>query len=913
MLAVPASIVGVAGSPVYAQAGEASVKPAVEERLRTSVFRAGLKRRGLTDLLELHVQDYPPRSETAARLMMRDIKLVESTDPSLTSERRLELIGEANGMLEQIVQANASDQRRFFWRFTLAHSLIYDEAEPYLTNLLYHGGSADDRRRLLDLSSRAVAILTVLTDEINEEFERIDRMDVAGFERLEAAGFVERLDRLVPKVTYLSLWARFYDALPRPLFDPVRLRRLNSVADVLVDGAAILETPHRISRSQVQVLLLAGMTQRRLGRFAVARDLFDRALRVASNIDDPDEQRRIAWAPTLARIEGVRNEADDGRFDKAIERLARFRNVIAAESGDPYGLRVVAALLEQSVLRLRAEGARREGQPETADRLDEQAWKALMDLAVNEPDRRDELYAAIYRIVGPDADPAELDPFQRCAVIAGMMREASLVGRESERWLIRAIDMGERFLADATDGVQPLVPEVLYNLGVAQYRRGHPATSAERFLEVARDHATFAEARSAARLAVQISSELYGDPSLQTHHEAEDLYGRALDLLVARYADTPAARYWRFFYAQLLEGVDDYNAAAAQYALVHQDHERYLESVFAGARCLALTLHEQSTDENRDPIEFLRKTNDFLAAQRRFVALAMSVRDGHGDPVKASDMQHMLAEAQVMAAEVRVLSSLHRPGQTLDMLAGFESEFPDQRALSGRVWRVRLIAYERLGRLDAAKEAIPAYIAADPQRAGATLQSLYLSLAVEADALFEKGDEYVAQRKADMALVLAREVFDWASRNDAADVVGGQRALRLQLAEANLRAGDLAEARALFLLLIDPDDAATNADPPEDLRLALGYAEVLFELGEFAAALPHFNRLATKLPPTEPDRWRSLLRDLQCRTFLLQPPEGIIQVIQQQRFFHPDLGGPRFASQLQRIQRENQRRADGNE
>lgn len=65
------------------------------------------------------------------------------------------------------------------------------------------------------------------------------------------------------------------------------------------------------------------------------------------------------------------------------------------------------------------------------------------------------------------------------------------------------------------------------------------------------------------------------------------------------------------------------------------------------------------------------------------------------------------------------------------------------------------------------------------------------------------------------------------------------------------------------------------------------------------------------LPPDEPIRWQSLLRNFQCRAELKQPAEDIIKVLEQQRYLHPELGGPTVAREFEKLLRENQRRVDG--
>ena len=71
------------------------------------MFRAGLKKRGLTELLELHLKDFPPTSKTEAMLMMREVKLAEFADPSQSRRQREAAIAEANGILEELIQARA--------------------------------------------------------------------------------------------------------------------------------------------------------------------------------------------------------------------------------------------------------------------------------------------------------------------------------------------------------------------------------------------------------------------------------------------------------------------------------------------------------------------------------------------------------------------------------------------------------------------------------------------------------------------------------------------------------------------------------------------------------------------------------------------------------------------------------------
>ena len=176
-------------------------------------------------------------------------------------------------------------------------------------------------------------------------------------------------------------------------------------------------------------------------------------------------------------------------------------------------------------------------------------------------------------------------------------------------------------------------------------------------------------------------------------------------------------------------------------------------------------------------------------------------------------------------------------------------------------------------------------------------------LAREADRLTAAGNEEAGQRKADVAMLLAEQIM--AQADDDAP----RYALTLQLAEAYNRSSKWGKARPLLESLMKGDMTAPDDQAPEDdQRLLTAYAEALFQLREYAEALPRFNRLVTNLPPRDQARFAALLRDLQCRTQLGHDAAGIIKVIDQQKYLYPDLGGPHLAEQFEILKRNNERR-----
>ena len=211
-----------------------------------------------------------------------------------------------------------------------------------------------------------------------------------------------------------------------------------------------------------------------------------------------------------------------------------------------------------------------------------------------------------------------------------------------------------------------------------------------------------------------------------------------------------------------------------------------------------------------------------------------------------------------------------------------------------------------------ATRALPEYVALDPQGAGATLQELYLTLADEARRLRLAGQEEEGTRKAQAALLVARQFETWSAQHAPPATETQQRALAVQLAEACLAAEAWEEARTRFAHFLE-DETGKVVEPEaarEDVQVMVGYAEACYRLGDYEQALLWFNHLAVGLPEDVPQRWQALLRDLQCRTALEHPPAGIIRVIDQQERLNPDLGGARYAEQFKKLKRENQRRLE---
>ncbi len=880
-------------------------RPAEEARLNPEQFRDWLKKRGLSELLELHLKDFPPTDPTATLLLHREFKLAEFADGRRSSDERQAAIAEANRVLEQLIEDFSHDARNLEWRRMLVHSLLYDEAEPFATRILYFGGGGADRRPLSELSARAVSAARTLVHRIVDEYRRIDGLSTKDFEEIERRGYLEALDKVSPVADYLLLWTLFYDTLPRAAEDAVRIGELREIVDTLAVKPAFLQTPHERSRIQAPALLLAGMVHRRLHDHVAARDYLQRAVVTSDRLSDAAEKERIGWAVRLAMIEMVRNHIEDGQFDEAREGVVRLGELADAQGGEGFGLRLVGALLERSIHRARVATAPRDDRAPDPRPVREPAWMPLHRLAQAYPERKDAIYATLYEMLATDMPFADLDPFEHCALMAGLLGQAEREPQRAAELTERAISAGELLLTRASEEERIVLPEALFQLGVARYRRGEKALAAERFREIAQRYPRSAESLSAASLAVQLTYDLRrettGDATVATQ-----AYREALETLLTHHPDDAAAAYWRFFYAQLLEETGEFDFAAEQFAKVDPSHEFYVESAFLRLRACAEGLQREARASTVHDARLSIRADQVMSAYREFLRIALDESD------QGSSRSLLIANARLMTAEGMTLTGVDRPTQAIELMSDFETAFPEASEQKGRLWRARLFAFQGAGQMEEAKRALDEFVAADPAHAGETLQSLYASLGADVDRLRAAGDAQTVGRKADLAVLLAEQVVRWAETSDPSLLGMDRRALTVQWAEACLRAGHADRAQQLFeQLAASATEPVKPAKDATDRSATFGRAESLYQQGRFAEALPLFNQLATTLAADDPVRWKSLLRDLRCRTSLGHPPAGILQVIAQQKFLHAQLGGPELAAEFDRLRQENERRRDG--
>ncbi len=894
-----------------------SEPPALDGRLDADQFREGLRKRGLIELLEYQLRIAPPDNPVDADLMRRQLLLAAREDAGRSPGKRQEAVAEGNDILRRLIAAGTDDPRSLQWRLDLGRSLLYVEAEQLCVSVLYRGSNAKEKERLFELTTEAIGTFDALLALLEVEYDRLDSMGLAEYERLEQKGYIQNVERMEPQARYMRRWAAFYRAITFPAGDGREVNELRLIATELREDTDLLETDHEFSHLQAQSLLLAGLANRRTGDYSTAVVQLEQVLGILERLSDNAEVQSLQWAASLAHVERVRALRDSRQFVEALTALDDTRSWLAGNAPDNPGLKLVLAFLERSIAQARLKRSKASGDSAAQKRLESEAVAPLIMLARQDESLRQAIYTDLYDTLSPNVKLESLHPFERCAIIAGIL--SATYGDDSDTKQpddepgqgleVRKRALLERAVAAAQINLDlggsledDLRAESFFNLGVARYQLRNRLDASWAFFEVAQQFPHFRRAESAANWAVKTASELYQNISLRGRGDVQTMYLKSLRLLTEQFPESQGGKYWRFFLAQTLEELNRFDEATQVYGLVTSDHEHYTAARFSQCRCQSKYVVQlaEATDAASADLQQAAHVNSRLV--NRF---ATDAGRGKLPAYEGNTIDGLLAKTILMKAEVLVLPKIDRYNQALEALDGFEEAHPAASDLVGRVLRVRIIAYQGLGWLDEAEREIPRYIASDPARAGATLQSLFDAGMDEIQRLRETGRESEARSKARAALLLAEQIEAWATAPSAQIGAPERVELNLQLAEVSLAAGKADQARELFRAL----KRRRSLPADSSARATLGLAEAQFALGEFEASLSGFNELFKQLEKNTPSWWRALLGDLKSRTALEHDPGELIKVIEQHRYlYRSNLGGAHLEAQFQVLLDQNRDR-----
>lgn len=882
------------------------------ERLSGKTFRRGLKQLGLIDLLEYFILEFPPKDPVQAALLRRELRLNLYSDPTVPAAERLLALADATVILRELIGTYPDHDARFDWELDLGRDLIFREAEPYRNNIMFRGGSPEDRLELSRITTEALKVYDQLGVELNEAEARIDDLSVKQFEKLAKSGYISRIENSLPKAKYFRLWASYYHCLTLDEDSAGLAAPLNEIVRYLNEDAKLTTIAHATSHYQAQSLLLCGMAYRLLKSADRAEEYLFRAGSIVEEIPNFTERRDLKWVVMFAALERVRNFRDTGRYKSALATLDEFRDSLPSSAPGTFSLHFALALLEGTVYRSQVEHLPSDDVKRRAE-LGLKSRQALISLARAHPRYQDEIYVTLFELLGEVDDLSSLDPFQQNVYLAGLLREAREVNdklkrarsenqshqigkleRDKGKVLERAAKLATRILETGSVLARELHPEARFNLAVCRFEQGMVLEAVEQFVRVAKEHPSFGKSEAAIEYAVRLSESLYSRSRKASRSLVRGPYLNALQTLTKLHSASPLASERLFTYAKLLQEDGQFREAAAQYVLVPSGDQHYLQALFGIAECNLLQLRRM--DHTADGRAGSAQAEVTLSSASRF-------RDKLAD-VPSQAKPRLLARSLLLSAEANMLRPAQNPQAALQLLARFESEFPELLELIGRAMRLRILAYQALGNLQQAAAIIPDYIERDPINAGATLQGLLETFKDEIALAERAGHQTEALSKAEDALLVAKSLRDWAVGPASGLDRRAQTALGLEYAEALLRTDRNSEALAIFRSTVDEEAGKQVGSQARNGRAIYGLARSYLQLQQPSDALKYFSMLYQQSPENSDLWWRAFLGEIQSRKALQQDVRTLYNLLRQKRVFYPGMGGPELKQEFERLQKQ---------
>jgi tetratricopeptide (TPR) repeat protein len=325
----------------------------------------------------------------------------------------------------------------------------------------------------------------------------------------------------------------------------------------------------------------------------------------------------------------------------------------------------------------------------------------------------------------------------------------------------------EGLLAGNDDALRKYAGEAHYLLGLAKFQSG-----------------------DVDQAATHLEAAMQGDDNPAYGADASYMYFKSMEMLVAKQPDSDhAARYER---------------AVRQYSSRYPDHRSAFEAQFRLGELL------QAQGQFSDALEAYAKVKgdpgfelraQFAMLQCQFERL-QSV-DGR-DVDDALPVEQMRAKAAIMHAVHQNLLPDANQEAMLNALAGFEKRHPQQTDLFPQVSKLRLVAYQRLGRFADAE--------AEAKAHGPQLMATYGAAGIEelAVGFVREGARRRAQ-EGDAANQSAQQVALRLYEQLPVDGDGGGGKAKLTLARLYENTGDLDKAEALYAEILRGSDTSTTA------------------------------------------------------------------------------------------------------
>ncbi|MGQ9649586.1 MAG: hypothetical protein ACUVXJ_05720, partial [Phycisphaerae bacterium] len=290
--------------------------------LDDSLFRDGLRERGLAEWLDQYLADTPPADAIDAMLRERE-KLLEQAAMAKSVDRKCNETERASRILRDLLANHPDHPSRLRWQFELARDLLERTAPAAFDALLLYEVPGWSRKQALDLSERAVEVLNRLREDIAAAWKSVEALDEDLLKTTMASGSLRLLETLDGQSAYLLAWADFCRILAADLAPAERKAQMQAILARVAQGSGWIQSPDPVQRCGA--LLMAAVAARLAQEYAQADQYSLQLVKTYGQIGDGRERARVRTASLVAVIEQIRVLRDRNRHEDALSYVAQTR------------------------------------------------------------------------------------------------------------------------------------------------------------------------------------------------------------------------------------------------------------------------------------------------------------------------------------------------------------------------------------------------------------------------------------------------------------------------------------------------------------------------------------------------------------------------------------------------------------
>ncbi|MFO8012029.1 MAG: hypothetical protein R6X20_01860 [Phycisphaerae bacterium] len=883
-------------------------------RAASDEFYQGLEKRGLRTLMEAYLKQ---QGEAIAEAPDEDVGLpgqkqldlaklaVQQARKAGNMAARDQAFQQARKLYEQAIQARKkaldaipadqlTKQNEALYRLIQARLALANMVfQQWLTtdlNLLEmtqrHGGN---RQRAIELLGVATDAYAATVEGCGTWLTNLDMLPGDDYTRFTNLGNRRQVRDASRQARYFNAWAQYYLGwlLPQDYQPPEgRRNRSEILNDAITAFTPYADSDRDTNANKWYARLGIGMAYRELGEY-------EKALQQMAKVNPPpvqeDSPRDQSWKPDVR----IRTAYEKAVTQLAMERFEAARQTIE-EIRKKYGDGLKQSLYGQALPIVEAATYIEEGTAKNQAGTKEKGVGILKSL-YDRPNPWPMVVQWVMRgMVGEAETGEEMPDFMLWIRANDLMAEAQKT--KNAKQMKQAADLFKAY-AEKVGPEDKNYPTALYTGAAALLQVGDKAEAAALFRQVADKFPEYRYAKAAANYAVGARGQVYENAKTEENRQA---YEDALHWFVKNHLESDPEQ--AYFYALVLYRGEKYLEAADAFSRVPKQATHYPDSRYWVALC-RLEHFRNRVLASRDKQLILSGARDVAKRLLNYTKYAFEAQTSDLPDEKKQQLLQWAEFAYINAADVYLYQEVSLPADALPILEEMEKRFELTKDMRGRVLKLKIDAYQKLGKPGEALRLLDQFLAvADPKDVGPVLRGLFAAMTDDVRELIKRGKKELAAAKVEQAKSIGSRFLRWLETSDLEQKQIEIENTRYDLAELYLAVSEYEQALQIYQEIAGPkpEDVKRGEPLPEDA--IYGMARAHEGLADAAAsseeAKPHYERslelwrVLLDVAEIEPqDRWERDYHLLYCK-FKLGQKEEVAKAIKALELLREEpLGG----------------------